>query len=85
MPETVTLSAAAQALLKRYAASGDILVDESNRAACRELAAAGLMVVGHTFTGGREVFYRCTEAGWKLATAPSLSESAVPRSLRRFG
>jgi hypothetical protein len=79
MPETITLSADALALLKRYAESGDIPVDDSNREACRELAAAGLMVAGHTFTGGREVFYRCTEIGWRLATAPSPSESASPR------
>ena len=76
MSTTLILSADALALLKRYAESGDIPVDDSNRAACRELAGAGLMVAGHTFTGGREVFYRCTEAGWALATSPSLSESA---------
>ncbi len=74
--QTLKLSAQAKALLKRYAEAGDIPTDDSNRDACRELAAAGLMVAGHTFTGGREVFYRCTAAGWKLATAPSLSESA---------
>jgi hypothetical protein len=76
MSVTNTLSPAAQALLKCYAESGDILVDDSNREACRELAAAGLMVAGHTFTGGREVFYRCTEAGWRIATAQSRAESA---------
>jgi hypothetical protein len=78
--QTTTLSAEALALLHRYVESGDIPVDDSNRETCRELAAAGLMVAGHTFTGGREVFYRCTEAGWKLATAPSLSESAAHRA-----
>ena len=74
--QTSTLSDAALALLRRYAESGDIPVDDSNRETCRELAAAGLMVAGHTFTGGREVFYRCTEAGWRLATAPSRAGSA---------
>ena len=82
--QTITLSEAAVALLKRYMESGDIPVDDSNRATCRELAAAGLMVAGHTFTGGREVFYRCTEAGWKLANAPSrrirLAPSVIGRS-----
>ena len=49
---TVTLSEAALALLRQYRESGDIPVDDSNREACRELAREGLMVVGHTFTGG---------------------------------
>lgn len=66
---TITLSDSALALLRQYRESGDIPVDDSNREACRELAREGLMVVGHTFTGGREVFYRCTEAGWKMACA----------------
>jgi hypothetical protein len=42
---------------------GDISVDDSNRAAYRDLAVAGLMVVGHSFTGGREALYRLTKEG----------------------
>ena len=78
---TITLSENAVAILQLYIQSGDVAVDDSNRETCRELAVAGLMVAGHTFTGGREVFYRCTREGWEFArtltpTSPSLSESA---------
>jgi hypothetical protein len=81
-----TLSKSALSLLREY--RGDITVDDSNREACRELASQGLLVVGHTFTGGREVFYRCTEMGAKLVgvlerggiTALKPAESASPRS-----
>jgi hypothetical protein len=65
---------------------GRIAVDDSNREACRELAREGLLVVGHSFTGGREAFYVPTAAGRKLAevlermpTAPSPSGCALPR------
>jgi hypothetical protein len=71
------LSDAAKALLKLHAErQGDICVDDSNRELYRELARAGLMVVGHSFVGGRESFYRLTQIGRKIATAPWLSESA---------
>jgi hypothetical protein len=79
-----TLSGAAVSLLRNY--RGDIPVDDANRDACRELAAAGLLVVGHDFTRGREAFYRITELGMKAAavlgrmpTGPSPAESASPR------
>ncbi len=65
MNTTITLSEAAVALLRDY--RGDIITDDSNREACRELAAAGYLVAGHTFTGGREVFYRMTRAGVELS------------------
>lgn len=67
MPEiqsTVHLSEAAAALLRSY--RGDIVTDDTNREACRELAREGLLVVGHSFIGGREAFYRMTEAGVKM-------------------
>jgi hypothetical protein len=64
MAETSHLSDAALALLRGY--RGDILVDDANRRACRELAEQGLLVVGHDFTNGRESFYRITEIGMKL-------------------
>ena len=60
-----TLSEAAVALMYDY--RGDILTDDSNREACRELARAGFLVVGHSFVGGREHFYRMTELGVRLA------------------
>jgi hypothetical protein len=75
--EITNLSEAALLLLRNY--RGDIMVDDTNREACRELAGAGLFVVGHSFVGGREHFYRMTELGVKLvgvlermSTAPAL-------------
>ena len=68
MATTDTLSAEALVLLRRHAErKGDIPVDDSTRETYRELARQGLMVVGHSFTGGRESVYRLTELGWKLA------------------
>jgi hypothetical protein len=64
MSETSHLTDAALTLLRGY--RGDILVDDANRQACRELAEQGLLVVGHDFTKGREYFYRITEIGMKL-------------------
>lgn len=64
LAETVRLSEAARALLKNY--RGDIITDDINREACRELAREGLLVVGHSFSGGREHFYRMTAMGVKM-------------------
>jgi hypothetical protein len=65
---------------------GRIALDDSNREACRELGREGLLVVGHSFTGGREAFYVPTALGRKLAevlermpTAPSPSGCVSPR------
>ena len=65
--KTTTLSESALALLRLHAQCDDIRVDDDNREAHRELAREGLMVVGHSFTEGREVFYRPTKLGRKLA------------------
>ena len=64
MPDTITLSEAAVALFRRHIDHGEMPVDDSNREAHRELARAGLLVAVHTFTGGRERFYRFTREGW---------------------
>ena len=69
MPQTTVLSDAALALLRRHVERGELPVDDSNRELHRELARAGLMVAVHTFTGGRERFYRFTQEGWDLARA----------------
>jgi hypothetical protein len=67
---SIALSEAALALLRRHAAQhGDLPVTDSNRELYRELARAGLMVVVHTFSGGREQFYRFTREGWDYACA----------------
>ena len=62
------LTEAALSLLRRHAElCGKVTVDDSNREAYRELAREGLMVVGHSFRGGRESFYALTEVGKKTA------------------
>jgi hypothetical protein len=63
MPSTITLSEAAADLLKRNLSGPQILVNDENRAAYRELARAGLMIPLHTFAHGDEGAYRLTEAG----------------------
>ena len=83
-----TLSEPALALLRLHVErKGKIPVDDSTREPYRELAREGLMIAGHTFTGGREAFYALTETGAKLArglermsaTSPSPDRSAAPR------
>jgi hypothetical protein len=60
------LSASALALFRLHVERhGDITVDDTNRATYRELARAGLMRAGHTFTGGDESMYRLTKAGFE--------------------
>ena len=66
---TITLSDADLALLLRHCEHGELPVNDSNRELHRELACAGLMVAVHTFSGGREQFYRFTREGWDFARA----------------
>ena len=85
--QTVTLSEAALALLRLHIEQDErIVVDDSNRLLCRELAAEGLLIVGHSFTLGREAFYVPTRLGRNLSevlarfpNGSSPSESASPR------
>jgi hypothetical protein len=64
---------------------GDIEVDDSNRETYRELARAGLMVVGNSFARGEDSVYHVTRAGFErkaellAATAPSPGSAAAPR------
>ena len=79
MSDTTVLSAGALALLRRHADQmGQIVLDDSNRDLYRELARQGLMIVGHSFTGGRESFYSLTEVGKKLAGVLERLESTGP-------
>ena len=59
LPHRGPLSRAAVARFRRHLA-GDRDVTDANRAAYRELAAAGLMAAGHSFAGGDESIYRLT-------------------------
>jgi hypothetical protein len=67
--QAIDLSEDALALLRLHVERGELPVDDSNRELHRELARAGLMVAVHTFSGGREQFYRFTRAGWDFARA----------------
>jgi hypothetical protein len=64
LPHDGPLSKAAVAQFQRHLA-GDRDVTDTNRAAYRELAAAGLMVAGHSFVGGDESIYRLTKEGFE--------------------
>ena len=69
MPGTINLSPAALALLRLHVDQPELPVDDVNREPHRELAQAGIMVAVHTFSGGREQFYRFTREGWDFACA----------------
>jgi hypothetical protein len=59
-----TLSPAAMALFRLHVERAGIRVDDTNRAAHRELAAAGIMYPVSTFARGPEAYFRFTEDGW---------------------
>jgi hypothetical protein len=44
---------------------GNMIVDDSNRAAYEELARAGLMKAGHSFLHGRNSIYGLTKEGFE--------------------
>ena len=64
LPHNGPLSETAIAQFRRHLA-GDRDVTNENRAAYRELAAAGLMVAMHTFAGGDESAYRLSAMGFE--------------------
>jgi hypothetical protein len=63
--KTAALSADALALFRRHIEHDGIRVDESNLAAHRELAAAGIMYPVSTFARGPEAYFRLTPEGWE--------------------
>ena len=64
--ETTTLSEAALALLRLHLVQhGQVGVDATNRELYRELERAGVMAVGHSFSGGRDSIYRLTKEGFE--------------------
>ena len=73
-----TLSESALALLRRRTSGERVPVTDGTRPAYRELAQAGIMVAGHSFTGGGTAF-RVHGGGLELATATWPEESATPR------
>ena len=77
------LSKQALALFRQHIERrGDIMVDDSNRKAYRELARAGLMVAGNSFAAGQESVYRVAKLGFErkagllAATSPSPGSAA---------
>jgi hypothetical protein len=59
------LSPAAMALFRLHVEQDGIRVDDTNREAHRELAAAGIMYSVSTFTRGPEAYFRFTPEGWE--------------------
>jgi hypothetical protein len=61
-----TLSAEALSLFRLHVErQGDVRLDDESRSVYEELAAAGLMMAGHSFTGGRDSFYTLTNEGFE--------------------
>jgi hypothetical protein len=63
--QTVTLSAAALAVLKLHVTQERVMVDDANREAHRELARAGILYPLSGFASGPESHYRFTQEGWE--------------------
>jgi hypothetical protein len=64
-PDASNLSVAARALLRRVATGEPVDVTLENRPVFRELAAARIIDLMHTFAKGDESRYRFTYWGWK--------------------
>ncbi len=64
LPHDGPLSRTAVARFRSHLA-GDCEVTDTNRAAYRELAAAGLMAAGHSFVRGDESIYQLTKEGFQ--------------------
>ncbi len=62
-PDASNLSGAAKELLRQLIA-GRVEVTPETRFAFRELAAARIVILGHSFRDGRESVYRWTYWGW---------------------
>jgi hypothetical protein len=62
-PDASHLSGAARELLRRLIAAR-VEVTPENRPAFRELAAARIILLGHSFAGGPDSSYRWTYHGW---------------------
>jgi hypothetical protein len=76
-PDASGLSISARDLLRRIT-SGRVEITPENRPAFRELAAARIIILGHSFAGGRESIYRWTYWGHRqrLEIAGSARETA---------
>jgi hypothetical protein len=78
MPETITLSEAALALLRRRLAGEWVEVTDETRPSYRELASAGLMFPLHSFARGNEGAYRLTDAACDMRDGVVLNGLSNP-------
>jgi hypothetical protein len=63
------LSAEALSLFRLHVERhGDIVVNDANREIYRELARAGLMIVGNSFARGQDSVYHVTKLGFERKT-----------------
>jgi len=77
--QTMTLSAAAVALFRLpIERRGDIIVNDANREAYRELERTGLMIQGNSFRYGPGSIYSLSRLGfeWKAELLACAKESA---------
>jgi hypothetical protein len=77
---TITLSGAAQDLLRRRLADEWVEVTDETRPLYRELVEAGLMIPLHSFARGAEGAYRLTEAAcvFRAAQGDDVTFPAIP-------
>jgi hypothetical protein len=64
-PDASSLSESARGLLRRIASGDRVAITDENRPAFRELAAARIISLMHTFAKGDESGYRFTYWGWQ--------------------
>jgi len=64
-PDAGDLSETASALLRRIVCGDRVEITRRNRPAFRELAAARIMILGHSFAKGDESVYKFTYWGYK--------------------
>jgi hypothetical protein len=76
--QTINLSEAALALLRRRLAGERVEITDETRPLYRELVEATLMVPLHTMTGGDESAYRLTESGVTFFSSRRAFSSASP-------
>lgn len=78
MPDTVTLSEPALALLRLALTNPAPPVTSDNREAYRELARAGIMVPVSGFVHGPEAYFRFTEEGWNRREEFLNADASLP-------
>jgi hypothetical protein len=78
VPDQITVSDDAMALLRRRLTGERVAVTEETRRAYRELVDAGLMMPLHTMTGGDEGAYRLTELAVTYNASRPASFAASP-------